>query len=420
MMLLGLAYSVYSGFHGPMSRELNPGIALLWSAWWPLLAFLPYFIGRGFCGVCPVMFLGPARTFLARLDLRVPESFHRLGFAPAAAVLLLFSISDQLLGIEAFPWVAARFTAAMLILAAASLLVFDEWVWCRQLCPVGAVQAVLARFSLLRWTRSPKPGSRCTTLGLGPRSAQHLCTVCGDCWRSASPPRLAIRPRWDPNDEGPGEFGELLLMSVLLAHVFLELLVAADPVQAFLLQLERGKILWLPLGQPPAWLPRWPLQSYLAAAMAGLSAAVIGLRALLRASLSGEARLRSEEARRFGLSLLPLTAAAYAALHVPSILMLPELAGRFYGSVLGAGWSAAGLFQATAYPAYTVAGLRLVLLSAGTTAAWMSLLRTRTDLASSRGEGASARYRAELAYLLLLAAALAFLMLLPSTQGDPC
>ncbi|MFA5139209.1 MAG: 4Fe-4S binding protein [Elusimicrobiota bacterium] len=410
-VLAGMVFTLWTLFAGSMSPSMNPGAVLLWGVWWPLLCLLPWLAGRGFCAVCPVMLLGPFRRFLARLDLPLPQAFRDLGLMPAAGLLVLFSVADIFFRIEARPWVSGRFLVLMILVVFALFILFEEWVWCRQLCPVGAVQAALARFSLVGMERRSAGACslRVPVEGTDPR-----CCMCGDCWKGRREPalRFGLRP-----DRGVALRGEVLLVSLLFSHVVFELLVNNDLAQTFLLILERGSIIWVPLKRLPG-VPKLPVELYLLAGYAVSIALVLGLRGWLCALFDAQSRrLRPEEAAAFGLALFPLMASAYAAFHVPSFFFFPEVLGRFVTVMRGGSWTDLHLVQATDVPGPTIAFVRLVLLSFGWrwTAASLRSAAGRLDASLLKS-----RYRAERLYALAMFLLLAALALLPNTQGDPC
>ena len=189
LLLAGLAGTLVLLLTGPFAAPLNPGAAILWSVWWPAIAVLPWLVGRGFCGVCPLPLLRHGR-----LGRRTPRSFAALGILPAALVLLLFASLDRLLRIEESPWIAGQFLAVAIVVAVVAHLAFRDRLFCKQICPIGAVQTVLARVSPLRWgrrhetadvpagvSRSGEQAAPCT-YHLNPHHPEppHECTLCGD------------------------------------------------------------------------------------------------------------------------------------------------------------------------------------------------------------------------------------------------
>jgi hypothetical protein len=337
-------------------------------------------------------------------------------------MLLAFALADIFFRIEERPWVTLEFMTLMFLLIFALLLVFREWVWCLQLCPIGTVQAALARFSVLRRRGAGTLDlSRCR-LGLSPDSAASRCSLCGDCWRGRpGEPVLNLGPRLDPGPDGQAARGEVLLMSVLLAHLIFEVSVNNDLGQTILLICERGNILWTPFGRWAGLIPVLPVKAVLLSWLSAALALVIGLRAALCRLLgAGGRRLGPEEAARFGVALFPLTAAAYVGFHVPAFFMLPELGARFSGLWTGKGWSAVPMFQASDYPAATIEAVRLLLLAFGWLCTVAALRGVLASLGTRDGPASLRRYRAECLYALLMALLLAALYALPATLGDIC
>ena len=364
------------------------------------------------------MALGTWRRSVGSLRLPLPRSLAGTGFLPAALVFLAFGAASHLFLIEQRPWAAARFILLMFAVVVVLLLAFEEWVWCSRLCPVGAIQASLARFAWLR--SSPKPPPQLCRLGLTPDSPEPLCSFCGDCWRGLGrPPAFSVRPPLSAGDGAALFPGELLLMSVLLAHVLFELLTTCDPVRAYLLQIERAMIVYVPLGAPPPWTAGLSLQALLAGGTLLAAAAVAGLRPLLAHAFNAEsARLAPGQADRFGAAQLPLIAAAYAGFHVPSVWLAAPVLRRFLSLLAGGSWSDLPPLLGAEVPVGTFLVLRLSLLALGLGSSWRSLGRVRDALPGS--PELQERLRAERLYALILAAGLALLYLAPNTEADPC
>lgn len=181
-------------------------------------------VGNAFCGwICPFGAVQDALTWLRnKLHLPVVTLPRRLDrvlrwgryvvlglvvWQSAATATLWFADYDpyvQLFGLhwlfEADPatmWVGWAIVAAVL---AASVVV--DRAWCRYLCPLGGVFAVVGRFSLLRIRRAPDTCTDCTVcdrpcpVGIEPSKATPFastdCIGCMDCL-TACPVKGALR-----------------------------------------------------------------------------------------------------------------------------------------------------------------------------------------------------------------------------------
>lgn len=140
-------------------------------------------IGNAFCGwICPFGTIQDGLTWLRRKvglrEVHVSRGLDKglrwgrfvvlaivmwmswqtgkLWFADYDPYVTLFSLH------YVFQWSDALYVAAAItLLVLAGSLVIDRF-WCRYLCPLGAVFAVLGRFSLLRIRRHPQTCTDCT------------------------------------------------------------------------------------------------------------------------------------------------------------------------------------------------------------------------------------------------------------------
>jgi len=158
LLLAGSVWIIMHAWFGPMSAARNPAAVLLWSVWWPLIIVIPLLLSRSFCGICPVTLLGPRVQRFLRPGISLPHSMARFGLRPAVLFFILFGVADQVYAIEERPWIASQFLLGMMVLALVLHAVLSGRVWCNQVCPIGAVQSVLARLSVLTPGRREETG----------------------------------------------------------------------------------------------------------------------------------------------------------------------------------------------------------------------------------------------------------------------
>ena len=170
-------------------------------------------VGNVFCGwICPFGAIQDALTWVrkkARLpQLTVPAGWAkrlRWGRFVVLAVVIYFSVSTAKLWFADYdPYVTLfglrwlfEFNASTMwisltllaVILGGSLLV--DRFWCRYLCPLGGVFAILSRFSLMRIRRSAQACTDCTMcdkpcpVGIEPSKAKPFvstdCIGCMDC-----------------------------------------------------------------------------------------------------------------------------------------------------------------------------------------------------------------------------------------------
>lgn len=191
-----------------------------------LLAALPLLVltillGRVFCGwLCPIHFLlemaDSLRALLARLG--VPVRNLRLRRKMKFAALGLGAFSTAVIGAQIFPlfyppavlgrqvfelvFFGGLGGGAVFLLSLAIVEIFlSRRVWCRYLCPGGALYALLGSFRVVSIDRRPSLCDSCgdcnqmCAFGLSPMTDQTgmECTSCLECVRSCPTNALSIR-----------------------------------------------------------------------------------------------------------------------------------------------------------------------------------------------------------------------------------
>jgi polyferredoxin len=191
---------------------------LFWGLWWPLVIASMLVLGRTWCGVfCPEGTLTEAASRHG-LGLGVPR-WLRWGGWPFVAFALT-TVFGQLVSVYQYA------TATLLVLGGSTLaavavgFVFGKGkrVWCRHLCPVNGVFAVLARLSPLHFRVDPNAWSasagrvRAHPVNCAPMvrirrmTGPSECHMCARCSGLHGAVALAARPpghevaRIDPAD----------------------------------------------------------------------------------------------------------------------------------------------------------------------------------------------------------------------------
>lgn len=193
---LAAVVAVYFGLRPVRHAELNPGAALVWQLWWPVLPFLGVALARAWCAVCPFPWLGDALQRLPGRGRPLAPHFVR-GFGPwfAALSLLALGVSFLLFSFESDGRLTAVVLLAFAAMAASTALAWRGRVWCRFLCPLGMLLRLYARLSpfSVRPANEASRGAavraaaRCpllTTPVAAERTAD--CVVCGDCFKAGS------------------------------------------------------------------------------------------------------------------------------------------------------------------------------------------------------------------------------------------
>ena len=310
---------------GPQDRAHNGALNLFWAWWWPLILLGFPLVGRLWCAFCPFMVWGEIAQRLSRALGWTPTRWPRGNSDSWASPLLavgfaLILLWEEVWNLQNTAWLSSCLLLTITAGAVIGSLRFEKRFWCRYLCPVGGMNGLFAKLSILElraqvgtcsgscssyacFKGGPADGEGLATAGcpLGTHPA-HLsdnrnCVLCLTC-AQACPHRsvqLALRPpAADIQRQMELPPGEPALLLVLAGDVCLH---------------HWQRLLgWQPLA--PASLVEGPLLPRLAFAALAL-ALPAGLFALGRLLFSRERLLRT----LYGL--LPLVWALLLARHLP-------------------------------------------------------------------------------------------------------
>ena len=310
---------------GPQDRAHNGALNLFWAWWWPLILLGYPLVGRLWCSFCPFMVWGEISQRLARAlgwqPARWPRGESDRWASPLlAAGFALILLWEEVWNLQNTAWLSSCLLLLITAGAVIGSLCFEKRFWCRYLCPVGGMNGLFAKLSVLElraevgtcsgscnsyscFKGGPADGEGMATEGcpLGTHPA-HLkdnrnCVLCMTC-AQACPHRsvqLALRPpAADIQREMQLPRGEPALLLVLAGDVCLH---------------QANRLLgWIP-GTPESLLDG-PLLPRLLLAISALS-----IPALLYCLAS--MAFSRERIRRTLYGLLPLVWALLLARHLP-------------------------------------------------------------------------------------------------------
>lgn len=196
---------------------------LFWGVWWPFVILSIMLMGRVWCGVlCPEGALSEWASRHGRGGA-IPRWLRWSGWPVVAFILT--TVYGQLISVYEYP------QAALLILGGSTLAAMavgwmygrGKRVWCRYLCPVSGVFALLARIAPLHfkldreaWQSYPArtPAVDCPPLlQVGQLASMSQCHACGRCSGHRDAMQLQGRsPEAEILAARPAGWPELLLL----------------------------------------------------------------------------------------------------------------------------------------------------------------------------------------------------------------
>lgn len=139
---------------GPQDRQHNGALNLFWAWWWPLILLGYPLVGRLWCSFCPFMVWGEISQRLARRLGWEPRPWPRGDTDRWAAPLLAVGFAailiwEELGNLENTAWLSSALLLLITAGAVLGSLLFEKRFWCRYLCPVGGMNGLFAKLSLL-------------------------------------------------------------------------------------------------------------------------------------------------------------------------------------------------------------------------------------------------------------------------------
>lgn len=140
---------------GPQSRDRNIALNLFWAWWWPLILVTFPFVGRLWCAFCPFMIYGEItqqlslKFFPRQLRSWPRQQADRWGGWFLFGLFTLILLWEELWNLENTAYLSA--CLLLLITAGAVIfsLLFERRFWCRYLCPIGGMNGLFAKLSMI-------------------------------------------------------------------------------------------------------------------------------------------------------------------------------------------------------------------------------------------------------------------------------
>jgi len=252
--LVFFAFIVAILFLGPQTRDSNFALNFFWAWWWPLILIVFPLLGRIWCSICPFMIYGEVTQKITQFLFRDrqlkkwPRQWaDRWGGWFLFILFALILLWEEIWNLENTAYLSA---CLLLLITAGAVIcsnIFERRFWCRYLCPIGGMNGMFAKLSMIElraqqgtcsaecctyqcYKGGPQKGEGMTTDGcpLYSHPAQlddnKDCVLCMSCLKAC--PHRSVAFNWRP----PGielwtthkpRSSEVALLFLLLNVVFL-------------------------------------------------------------------------------------------------------------------------------------------------------------------------------------------------------
>lgn len=142
-------------FWGPQTRDSNFALNFFWAWWWPLILISFPFVGRLWCAICPFMIYGEVAQFLSlKLWPRQLKGWPRQWAERWGGWILyggfaLILLWEELWNLENTAYLSAWLLLIITAGAIACSVLFERRFWCRYLCPIGGMNGLFAKLSII-------------------------------------------------------------------------------------------------------------------------------------------------------------------------------------------------------------------------------------------------------------------------------
>ena len=139
----------------PQSRDRNFALDFFWAWWWMLILISFPFVGRLWCAVCPFMIYGELAQKISlwlyprKLQPWARQSAEKWGGWFLFGMFALILLWEELWNLEN----TAYLSGCLLLLITAGAVIFsilfERRFWCRYLCPIGGMNGLFAKLSMI-------------------------------------------------------------------------------------------------------------------------------------------------------------------------------------------------------------------------------------------------------------------------------
>jgi polyferredoxin len=142
-------------FVAPQTRDRNFALNFFWAWWWMLILISFPFVGRLWCAICPFMIYGELAQKISlwlyprKLQPWARQTADQWGGWFLFGLFTLILLWEELWNLEN----TAYLSGCLLLLITAGAVIFsvlfERRFWCRYLCPIGGMNGLFAKLSMI-------------------------------------------------------------------------------------------------------------------------------------------------------------------------------------------------------------------------------------------------------------------------------
>ncbi len=142
-------------FLAPQTRDRNIALNFFWAWWWPLILIGFPFVGRLWCSICPFMIYGEVVQKLSlwlfprQLKHWNRDVSERWGGWFLFGLFVLIYLWEELWDLQNTAYLSAYLLLLITAGAIICSLIFERRYWCRYLCPIGGMNGLFAKLSMI-------------------------------------------------------------------------------------------------------------------------------------------------------------------------------------------------------------------------------------------------------------------------------
>jgi len=182
---------------------------LVWTIWWPFIAFQVILGARLWCGICHMKLIADAADRFG-LHLKVPEKIKKFGPTMGIAMFAIFLLHASIVfyDVEKFPHLLAIYLIILMTYTLLIALIFERHAFCRYFCPLAGILSNYTRCSPTELRpANPEKCKECTAkacvkncphnLYIGTMDSywQEACLLCMKCVKHCPYDNIVFRTR---------------------------------------------------------------------------------------------------------------------------------------------------------------------------------------------------------------------------------